>query len=319
VTTPKQLLPTQPSLHTVNSVSASVGYSYQRLCALAATVPRTGYVQFASSKGNKTRVISEPTRWLRDVQRRLVDGVFASIPVADCVYSQRGRSVVLNARQHLSRDYMVVLDIRDCFPSISHRMVKEALSRLGFSADVGGVITRLVTYKGRLPLGPPTSPAIMNFVLAVVDSELTALAGEYNATYTRYGDDLCFSADAHLGSLRRRATRVLRAHGFALNAGKTQTWGPDDRHTITNIVVSSSLHPEPEYIDSLCAALRDYRNSSRSLSAASLQGKINWVMRLNPAEGARLRNEFRLTATRTIRPRRKVARGYPVRNSAARE
>jgi hypothetical protein len=221
------------------------------------------------------------------LQRVLVDQVLAVVPVSAHVYSKRGRDVVQNARQHLNRKYMVVMDVRDCYPSTSHRMVNCALRRSGFDDGSAGLVSRLTTYSGRLPQGPPTSSALLNLVLADTDAELAALAAEYDSTYTRYADDLCFSADAPLHQLRRRAARILHVHGYQINDSKCRTWGPNDRHTITNILVDTALHPDPNYVRAVVELLR-----SGGARLDSVRGQVNWMVRLDPSIGQLLQREL---------------------------
>lgn len=253
---------------------------------------RHGYSQFVLKLGSKKRVISAPHDWLKSLQTSLYEKVLLRFPVSDSVYSKRGRDVVLNAQQHLGRTHMVVLDIKDCFPTTTHSAVSTALERFGLEPIAAALVTRLVTAKGVLPQGPPTSPYVLNLVMARVDDALSTLAGQFSATYTRYMDDLCFSADQPLAPLVRPTEAILAGHGYQINQQKRRVWGPDDPHTVTKIVVSSSLNPNPDYLEALTAALEQYGEGDGTLNRNELLGRISWVNQLNRELGSRLRELF---------------------------
>ena len=292
MSTPDRVGPESLREYSVDSLAADLGLTQRRLAHLAARIGKHGYSQFPLHGDSKTRVISAPRPWLSGIQRGLVDTVFARLPVANCVYSQRGRDVVLNAEQHLNHDYMAVMDVCDCFPSTTYVMVRDAFDRMGFVPAVAGLLTRMVTLNGRLPQGPPSSPAVLNCVLGPIDADLSTIAENHGAVYTRYMDDLCFSGNEALSGLRRLVSRRLRSSGYSLAERKTKLFGPSDRHTVTKIVVSSSLQPEPEYLKQLASALRDYHRTRSSRSRASIVGRIQWVKRLNPELGASLERDL---------------------------
>ena len=161
-----------------------------------------------------------------------------SLPIADCVYSQRGRDAIQNAKQHVGHQYMLTMDIRDCYPSVTVALVKRSLERAGFNRPVAALITKLVTYHGRLPQGAITSAAILNCVLADVGEELLSFACGHSVTYTRFVDDLCFSGSQPVRTIRRLVRRVLGRCGFEVSFQKTRSVGPQDLKIVTGLAVS---------------------------------------------------------------------------------
>ena len=262
-------------------VAKAIGVPLHELMQLSARVDRNGYTQFTRAKGHRQRVICAPRPWLRGAQERILRRVLSWIDASDCVYCRRGRDAIANARQHVGWSHTAALDLKDCFPSVTLAAVREAFRRLGYDDHATRILARMVTFHGRLPQGAPTSGAVLDLVMAPLDHELESLAHEYGAVYTRYVDDLSFSADRALDGLVRRAARLLAYHGFSLSATKSRVYGPDHRRVVTGIEVSSKLGPQPKYLQNLRDALRQTR-SSRSASARSLQGKVDWVTRLDP-------------------------------------
>jgi hypothetical protein len=258
---------------------------------------KNGYAPFVLRDGTKKRVIHAPRPWLKAIQRKLLDCVLQPIPVADCVFSARGRDVVKNARQHLHQPYMAVLDVKDCFPSTGHDRVHSALRRIALDEPAALALTRLVTYGGFLPQGPPTSPAILNLVFAPIDNALAQLAGAHDAIYTRYMDDICFSSKMPLAGLCRRAEQILKRYGYRTNPKKRRVWGPEDPHTVTKIVVASTLHPKPDYLHALARELVRAHRMKGLVSKASLRGKIAWIARLDPTLGKALSEQLNRAIT----------------------
>jgi hypothetical protein len=295
-------------LYTVNRLAEELGHSEASLLRLASRIDTTGYRQFPDTSGKKTRIISVPSERLKGLQRDMLDTVFAAVRVSDRVYSQRGRDVIQNAQQHCSHAYMLCVDLRDCFPTTTLQMIRDALLRAGFAHDVTKLIARLVTYNGRLPQGPPTSPAVFNCVFHDADVRLECLATEFSAVYTRYMDDLCFSGNADLRLLRRRVVAVLRGYGYGISERKTRYSGPGQPHVVTKILVTSSLSPDACYLRELSRAIRTYGSSRRRENAASIMGQIRWVKRLDRPTGDRLERDFlRVLSASRLKPNRPSA------------
>jgi RNA-directed DNA polymerase len=255
------------------------------LCAALGSIDSSGYSLFALTDERSRRVISAPRRWLKALQRKANEKVFSGFWVSDSVYNCRGRGVIANAERHIGNNYLTVVDVNDCFPCTSTQAVLDAFATLGLRPAVAGALTRLTTYHGFLPQGPPTSPAVLNVVFRPIDEALADVARAYDAVYTRYMDDLAFSGNRPLGGLDRGVERVLRQFGYRGNSKKRRVWGPNDRHTVTKIVVNTKLNPEPEFLHALSMHLTRLEAGNCQLTEAQLRGKINWVTSLDKELG----------------------------------
>ena len=82
----------------------------------------------------------------------------------------------------------------------------------------------LFTYKGRLPMGTPTSPVLSNLAAIPLDNALTGWAGERGATFTRFVDDLTFSSTTAAFSPKylKEITAICDEHRLNLNPFKTK-------------------------------------------------------------------------------------------------
>lgn len=152
------------------------------------------------------RAIDAPSDALKDLQRRILRRMLASLPVHPAGTGfVRGRSIVDNARPHAGRGVVINIDLADFFPSITAERVRAAFRALGWGADAAQILTNICTHEGRLPQGAPTSPAISNLVCRKLDTRLAALVGtRAEGAYTRYADDLTFSLPMFGRNRRRR-------------------------------------------------------------------------------------------------------------------
>ena len=131
------------------------------MCAAIGSVDKWGYAPFVlTGEGGGRRVIHAPKRWLKEIQRETLRSVINHIPISDLTHSCRGRGVITNAKQHVGNAYVTLMDVADCFPSTKSRAVLESFESVGVRSSVAGTLTRLTTYRGLLPQGPPTSPAV---------------------------------------------------------------------------------------------------------------------------------------------------------------
>jgi RNA-directed DNA polymerase len=175
----------------------------------------------------RTRPISSPEPVLMDVHRWLLHNVLAARDAHRCSWAyQPGRSIVGAARMHLGARWLVKLDLHDFFGSIHEPTVFSIFRGLGYPRLLSFELARLCTRPslrargirqgqapylgmpaGTLPQGAPTSGALANAAMVAVDERLADLAAQRRLVYTRYSDDLTFSAGDSFS--RREAARVV--------------------------------------------------------------------------------------------------------------
>lgn len=203
----------------------------------------SSYRQYSIAKSNGgERVISAPSRSLKRVQRSIVDKLLSPLVLhnAACGFV-RGRSILDNAMPHARKAVVVNTDIRNCFSSVRWQLVLGALRRefeSRLSPQAIGMLVDLTTSHGALPVGAPSSPALLNLVLRRTDEILQGYAARINASYTRYADDLTFSGGTEVISLLRVAEKSLSRIGLELDPRKTNVFREGRRQTVTGLVVN---------------------------------------------------------------------------------
>src|SRR5439155_13412353 len=93
-----------------------------------------------------------------------------------------------------------------------------------------------------LPQGACTSPALSNLAARRLDSRLSGIARKLEWSYTRYADDLSFSADGEtakkVGYLLARIRHIAQGEGLTVNEAKTRVLRPSAAQAVTGVVVN---------------------------------------------------------------------------------
>ena len=152
-----------------------------------------------------------------------------------------GRNIRTNAEMHLSKRYLLSVDISNFFGSITTDMVSKALLSIGFSNFAIQHLSKIVTINNFLPPGYSTSPIISNIVVNSMDDELLHLSGN-DCVYTRYADDLYFSSNTSLPTLENISAIVFN-HGFTLNPQKTKYMPRGVKQYVTGLTVFDNVRP----------------------------------------------------------------------------
>lgn len=227
-----------------------------------------------------TRRITAPTGKLKDVQKCISVLVAPYYQVPDCVHGfAEGKSVASNASMHTAKNYVLNIDLKDFFPTITYTRVVKSLKELGFNDEVSDIIARLCTIpmwdeqiqmlRNSLPQGSPASPLLSNIVCSTLDKRLTDLARRYGLTYTRYADDMTFSSDhcvyARDGAFLQELDDIVRGCGFKINEKKTRLQKKGSRQEVTGLIV--------------CDKVNTYRQFTKNLRAAVFHAETNGCTR----------------------------------------
>ena len=203
-------------------------------------------------KSGGQRVISAPCRGLMSILTYLNVMFEAMYEPAPCVCGFAiGKSVVDNANNHVGKNYVFNLDMKDFFPSIQQARVWARLQAAPYNMkkDVANIIAGLCCMKtsdGKfvLPQGAPTSPILTNMICERLDRRLTGLARRFGLSYSRYADDITFSSMHFVysgdGDFMKELNRIVFEEHFSLNDKKTRLQKNNVRQEVTGITVNES-------------------------------------------------------------------------------
>lgn len=187
-------------------------------------------------------VYSVRTDTLKDILKGISTFLKESHQPSTAVHGYvQGMNIRTNAEAHLSKRYLLSVDISNFFESITLDMVEKALLQVGFSSFAAQHLSKIVTINNFLPPGFSTSPIISNLVLKSVDEELMKLCDK-DCVYTRYADDLYFSSNITLPHLEDIAAIILSS-GFTLNPQKTKYMPRGGKQYVTGLTVFDHIRP----------------------------------------------------------------------------
>jgi len=190
--------------------------------------PRHYYYRFEIPKRDgSSRQIFCPKAALRGVQRAILDKLLTRYEVHTAAHAYvKGRSALTCAREIAGSEYMLRLDIKNFFPSISDRRVYGLFRSLGFRKKAAFILTRLTTFRKHAVQGAPTSPYISNLIFHRLDEQLTQACADWGIRYIRYSDDLFFVSNSSVGwnRFKTMVARIVADHGFKLNTSKSKAF-----------------------------------------------------------------------------------------------
>ena len=309
-----------PVLATPADVAQALEITVPRLRWLAwhaEAVAHPHYIWFTVPKRNGgVRHLAAPKASLAQAQRWILDQILDRLPVEPQAHGfVRGRSTVSNARPHVGRGIVINLDLQDFFPTISFPRVRGVFERMGYAPAAATLLAmictesprRKVRYDGEdlwvavgaraLPQGACTSPAISNQIARRLDRRLVAMATKHGWIYTRYADDLTFSASRggspNVGLMMARVRHIVSEEGFALNPKKGRVQRRSSRQEVTGIVVNDKLSVPRSEVRRLRAILHQaartglaaQNREGRPGFEAWFRGKLAYLAMVDPAKG----------------------------------
>ena len=308
-----------PVLASPADVAQALGISISRLRWLAFhsdAAEKTHYVRFTvPKKSGGVRELSTPHRDLAAAQRWIFQNILQRLPTHPAAHGfVRGRSIRSNALPHIGRHILVNADLKDFFPTITFHRVRGAIEQLGYSPAAATILAllctesprRTVEYAGKkfqvatgpraLPQGACTSPALSNLIARRLDSRLGGIAVKLGWLYTRYADDLSFSADAEAepekttGYLLARIRHIAQDEGFFVNEKKTRVLKQSSAMAVTGVIVNRRPGVRRRDVRRLRAILHNSRKHGLASQnrahdpqfEARIRGQIAFVQMINP-------------------------------------
>ncbi|NJS10001.1 MAG: tetratricopeptide repeat protein [Microcoleus sp. CSU_2_2] len=314
-----------PLCNSHEDIAQAMGVSVKGLRFLAFSRKKSHYIRFQiPKKTGGNRKISAPTHLLKKSQKWILENILENIQLHEAAHGFRLKhSIVTNAEHHVGKEVIINIDLKDFFPSISYRRVKGLFKSFGYSetastifglictepkikeVEVNGKIEFLLSWTERyLPQGAPTSPAITNILCSRLDRRLHSMAKQYGFDYTRYADDLTFSASGesldNICNIFQNTRFIVEQEDFEINEQKTRVIRKFRQQEVTGIVVNEKLNISREKLKNFRAVL--YQIEKDGLEGhnwgqsediiASIEGFANFVSMVNPEKGAKFKEQI---------------------------
>jgi hypothetical protein len=235
---------------TEEALAAALGMDLSVLRRLADKADNS-YTTFPIPKKNShvTRDVVGPDHNLKQVQKRINRAIFSRINYPTFLYGGLpGRDYLGNARLHSGSGALIALDIKNFYPSIGDRCVKNIFKHFfRFSDSVAVILTKLTTLDGRLPQGACTSSYIANLVFWELEGRIVSEFARKGWKYSRLLDDICISTETEFSKksidlVIGKVSAMVGSQGLKLNAKKTRVSrraNPADPMTVTGLRVNS--------------------------------------------------------------------------------
>lgn len=232
---------------------ASTGLSERDLHNIITNAPVRYKTYTIPKRRGGYRLISQPAREVKALQRVLLESVLCHLPVHVSATSYRlGVSIRDNALVHAGRGPILKVDFKDFFPSIKAKdwaLYCEKHSIFDNPLDIF-ISTKILFHKTkgsevlRLAIGAPSSPMLSNILMHDFDVMISEVVKHDSVKYSRYADDLTFSAErmGFLKDVRHTLNRVLRdvkSPTLKINDEKTVQTTRKYKRTVTGLVLTN--------------------------------------------------------------------------------
>lgn len=262
-----------------------------------------------------TREISHPSKELKSLQRWLALHLFSRLPIHDSVYSYRiGVGIRDHAEIHKRGNYLVRIDLKDFFPSITSkdvaRLLIENRQKLGqiITATDLKAICWIVCRNGRLTIGAPSSPVISNAVLYAVDKNWSATCEQRGITYSRYADDIYLSTNrpnilAGTYDEMRKDLENREWPKLQINRRKVVFTSRKHNRNVTGLILTSDRRVSIGHEKKRRLRSQVFKFTQGQLSAehiSYLRGYLSFAKSVEPSFLTRLRKKFGVSVIHQI-------------------
>ncbi len=200
-------------------------------------------------KNGGLRYIHSPDVDLKHAQTQILKKILNKMDVSTFATAYiQGKKLKDNAGPHTNHKYLLKMDITDFFGSITYlQVISSAFNSKMYPVQIGAMLTSLCCLNDVLPQGAPTSPMLSNIVMKSFDDIIGNWCKEKNITYTRYCDDLTFSADVQLYGVYLKVKDMLEKRGFEVNESKTKFIANSSSQRVTGLTVNEKVSVPREY------------------------------------------------------------------------
>ena len=261
-----------------------------------------------SKRSGKLRLVSAPDYRLKMLQQKIARSLAKLYNPRKPVHGfVPDRSVRSNAESHLRRRFVLNVDLKNFFPTITEPRVQGLLESIGIDTDVAETVARICANNDCLPQGAPSSPVISNMICFRLDKALMKFSKENRLLYTRYADDITLSSFQPPSALFEgdrpdpgkvaeeklsdELRSIIKNNGFELNSEKIHYADKNSRRIVTGIKINEGMNVDRRYVRNVRTALfKVEKNGPAAAQAelktrfgktckiqAHLQGKISWV------------------------------------------
>lgn len=276
----------------LNKIIALTGVKKERLINFSNTASFRYKSYYIAKKNGGQRKIDHPSRELKSLQKLIIRELLEKLPVHQAATAYRpGLGIKHNAQEHMGKKFLLRLDFKDFFPSITQDLVFTYIKDK-FPNQLQEeylFFSKIVCRHGKLTIGAPTSPLISNLIFYDFDKTLSVQTRMFGITYTRYADDLYFSTNEQniLANVRSSVITTLKHHNLpiTLNDDKSVFTSKKRLRAVTGIILTSDNklsvgRTRKRMIKTLVFKFKNGHLSK--VEQLSLKGQISYIASVEP-------------------------------------
>ena len=230
-------------------------------------------------RNGEQRILRVPNNYLKKIQRNLnyiiqtiYKGKFTS-HAFEKASEGKSKNIITNAKIHTNKKFILKIDLKDFFPSISFPRIYGVFQKPPFNFDnkTARLLAHICIFQkslskddvGELPQGAPTSPILSNLVCRNLDNQLFKLCSKNKCQYSRYADDITISTNLSImpneiysnNDISTQIKEIIKQNGFIINQEKTKLLTQKRRQMVTGLVVNKKVNLKRNYIKNIRAML----------------------------------------------------------------
>jgi RNA-directed DNA polymerase len=239
------------------------------------------------------RHLDAPNKELKAIQKKVLDYYIGQIKLPHFVFGiGKNKTILENVKAHVIHEELVVIDIKNFFPSVHYTRVKTLYENLGCDDEVSDLLTKLTTLNYHLPQGTPTSPYVASLCLSNLDKRLYALCKVNRLIYTRYFDDIAISGAKIADELVATFITVIEQEGYECKKEKIHHYKAGEKRKLTGIDIEGKEEILPYITELRDHGLSKLKSDNPEKERKILRGKINFITSILPNYGLTLREVF---------------------------
>ncbi|MCG9579228.1 retron St85 family RNA-directed DNA polymerase [Vibrio europaeus] len=282
------------------TLQEQLSLSDDELLSYLHTVPLR-YKRYYIDKRNSTekRLIAQPSRTVKILQKYVASELEEVIPVHQSAMAYcKGRGIKENAKKHAHSRYLLKMDLKRFFDSITPAILSDVIMKHGIELSEKDyiLVSQLFFWKLRrnsplrLSIGAPSSPFVSNAIMYFFDEEISKHCEELNIVYTRYADDMTFSTNKKnvLFELERTVVKLLRLNfGKDIKVNKEKTVHSSKAHNrhVTGVTLSNTgkLSIGRENKRSIRVSIHRFINGkTNDRDVQTLKGSLGFAKHIEP-------------------------------------
>ena len=294
----------------IQALQDATGLNEAQILRLIVRSPHAYKVYTIPKKSGGTRIIAQPAKETKFLQRWLIANVFHALPLHEFATAYKSNTnIKKNAAAHKENPYISKFDFRNFFPSIKEVDLIQHFTRhlaTQLSENDIQMVARLccMSTKGskdrHLSIGAPSSPLLSNSVMYEFDSQITSWCKVNGFVYTRYADDLTFSTNVKERSshIEGEIRRVITGLGYPkINLNKKKTIHLSKRHQrrVTGLIINNEDQLSIGRSRKRAISALIHRHSLNMLTTDEtyhLQGLLGFAKDIEPAFVISMRRKY---------------------------